>query len=340
MIKVIRSKHREQQESSIISKWTPVILSAYDYGTIQPELKNALPLFINNISESEIEDYISTDLIGTNQLNDKLINFTDFFDRTQLTSIIINAFSLLNVKGKSIDVSEGPRFSCIHNNQRKVYSTDTIQFKYSSDNLNLDEIVSANISGIISHDICESLSNFLQELFDGFNDIVLYNVNIFKTYNDNIEPTLIINFKLSRLSNVSKGALLEDVLEEINETQDSDDSDEFMNEFNRRNNIGMNNSSSDILYTVDELNNSNTNKLDETEYLLSSTENERRLNRSMKQLGRTVQDIQFQADNMGFVGYYCIGGEEGLQINVKSAPNWFQKKMLKLFFNIEWYDRS
>jgi hypothetical protein len=339
MIKVIRSKARELQEPTIISAWTPTILDAYDSGEIQPELKYALPLFIHNIAEAEIKDYISSDLIGSNHLNDQLINFTDSFDKTQITAIIINAFSLLNTKGKSIDVSEGSRFSCIHNNQRKVYSTDIIQFKYSYSAESLDDAISADILGLVSHDVCQSLAKFLQNIIDKFNDIVFYTIDAIKTFNDSMKPTLIINFRFSLNSKLTEVSL-DEVLEEINDSEDSDESDDFMNEFTRRNIINKDSSSSDVLYTVDELNNVKHNYLDETEYLLSSTENERRLNRSMKQLGHIVQDIQFQADNMGFVGYYCIGGQEGLQINVKSAPNWFQKKMLKLFFNIEWYDRA
>ena len=39
-----------------------------------------------------------------------------------------------------------------------------------------------------------------------------------------------------------------------------------------------------------------------------------------------------------YVGGYRIGGALGLQINFRSKPNWFHRKMMKLCLGWEWVD--
>lgn len=329
MIQVIKNKARELYEPNIISTWTPTILSAYDDGQIQPELEKALPLFIHNIANSPVSDYISSDLIGTNNLNDRLINFTDEFDETELVSIIINAFSMLDTKGKKFDVAEGSKFSCVLNKQRKILSISDYSWKYTYTSREF------NNEGINSRDFmiaftCEKIAVFLQELINGYDDIVLYNTVIIKSYDESMMPTLNIIFKISLNTKVPLNIAPEEDLE-----SDSDEVGEFFEEFNKRNKLNTINVLDDNS-TVTEI----REEMDETEYILSSTENERRLNRAIGELGRTVELIQEQSDNMGYVGSYCIGGQDGLRINVKESPNWFQRKMLKLFFNIEWYGKT
>lgn len=323
MIKIIKDKKIKLQESNIISKWTQVILDAYDDGEIQPELKRALPLFIHNVSNTEIVDHIHTDVVGTPGFNNTLIYFSDTFDEIQLVSILINAFSKLNTSNKNIDTSSGSIFSAIINNKKSVLRAEDIKFEYTFDVDDI-EILQFMTDELIS-DVCNEISNFLQRLIDTYNTLIFYNATIIKTYTEDMKPKLHIIFRVSVQDKVLNK---EDVVENTEEDAEED----FMEEFNRRNNINRQ-TSVDMQYSAEE-------QIDETEYLLSSTENEKRLNRAIEELGSTVKTIQEQSDNIGFIGYYEIGGPEGLQINVKERPNWFQQKMLKLFFNIKWYERS
>lgn len=40
-----------------------------------------------------------------------------------------------------------------------------------------------------------------------------------------------------------------------------------------------------------------------------------------------------------YIGGYRLGGEQGLQINLTTKPNWFHRKMMKLCLGWEWVDK-
>jgi hypothetical protein len=37
-----------------------------------------------------------------------------------------------------------------------------------------------------------------------------------------------------------------------------------------------------------------------------------------------------------YVGYYEIGGPQGIQISLKKEPNWLHRTMMRLCFGIRW----
>jgi hypothetical protein len=41
-----------------------------------------------------------------------------------------------------------------------------------------------------------------------------------------------------------------------------------------------------------------------------------------------------------YIGGYRLGGNNGLQINLTTKPNWFHRKMMKLCLGWEWIDNK
>jgi len=188
---VIKTKQRENEERSILGQLTPIVNDGYSGKEIQPELEEALPIFIHNIINSYQEvDLISSDLIGSPHLTEWTAEIGDMYDSDTILASVIQAFSDLKTTGNRFHTVNGPMFNCRNDNgttrNRRV------------DNMNVQmTFVPGTHPNELIEEFCVLNTTFLQGLFLAHTDIFLFNILVTKSYDENMNPTIGITYRIA-----------------------------------------------------------------------------------------------------------------------------------------------